>query len=82
MASVTILRNIAADAAWILDNRLNDKRRSKPFYVLADRTDNELGRDLGDALERAASNLREKHPAVAEELDECLVRWRQEMKRP
>jgi len=82
MANLTILRNIAADAAWILDKRLNDKRRSKPFYALADRIDNELGRDLGNALERAAINLREKYPAVAEELDQCHVRWRQEMKRP
>jgi hypothetical protein len=72
--NVVILRNIASDAASILEARLADRRRSKPFEALAERMDNDLERDLRAALQRESRSLRRKHSAVAEEIDQLLAR--------
>ena len=79
--NVTILQNIAADAAWIIENDVRDTRRSAPFHKLAARSDAQMPEDLRSALERSATSLRNKAPLVAEQIEECIERWRAEMAR-
>ncbi len=74
LVNITILRNIASDAASILDRRLGDKRRSKPFTALAERMDDRLAHDLRETLERERKSLNPKHSAVAEEISELIRR--------
>jgi hypothetical protein len=81
MVDITDMRNIAADASWILENRLRDKRRAEPFMRLADRFDDGMPADLGAALTRVVKSLSAKHPDVAEEIQECVVRWNSGMTR-
>ena len=78
---IVIVQNIASDAAWIIEHRLRDKRRSAPFERLAERTDSMMPGELETVLERTIVGLREKSPAVAEEIEECVVRLRQELAR-
>lgn len=80
MASTVLLRNIASDAASILQARLSDRRRSKPFETLADRLDDDLGQDLLAALHRERKSLAAVHPAVAEEFDQLLTRMDQALR--
>jgi hypothetical protein len=80
MASTVLLRNIASDAASILQARLSDRRRSKPFEALADRSEDDLGRDLLAALHRERKSLTAVHLAVAEEFDQLLTRMDQALR--
>ena len=79
--NITILQNIAADAAWIIENDVRDSRRSAPFHKLAARSDAQMPEDLRSALERSVTSLRDESPLVAEQIDECLERCRTEMAR-
>jgi hypothetical protein len=72
--NVVELRSIASDAATIIESRLHDRRRSKIFYGLAERTDSNLASDLGSALKHVIGSLPAKDVAVAEELTELLPR--------
>jgi hypothetical protein len=71
---IVILKNIAADAAYILGTNLNDRRRSAPFERLAERSDPGMAADLRTSLVRASQSLVAKHPMVAEQIDELLDR--------
>lgn len=71
---IEVVRNIASDVATVLDQRLNDQRRSEPFRKLYERTDADLSRDLQARLETLVASLSAQHPAVAEEIDHDYLR--------
>lgn len=74
MVNTIHIQNIASDAASILQQRLSDRRRSKPFEVLAERSDANLERDVLAALNREYESLSVSHPDVAEEVEELRKR--------
>jgi hypothetical protein len=60
--SVVILRNIASDAATILETETGDGRRSKPFHRLAENPD---PTQLRAKLRQQAHDLRDKNANAA-----------------
>lgn len=72
--NILLVKNIASDAATILENELHDRRRSEPFHHLAERNDDRLAADLRAKLEQQLSSLVSAHPAVADQMKELLAR--------